>query len=217
MSTPGPTAGRCRTRRWLRLGLLVAVVLALNGAGGWLAQQVDLLLSADPALVRALVLGAAALYVLLMAVPFMPGIEVGLALMLALGGKAAPLVYFCTVLALALGFAVGRFVPPRVVRGVFAWLHLPRPAALVDRLDGLPPQERFTVLQAATCSRLAPLLMRHRHLAVMALLNLPGNSLIGGGGGIALLAGMSGMFSFPRFIALTALAVAPVPLLVFLG
>ena len=40
--------------------------------------------------------------------------------------------------------------------------------------------------------------------------------IYGGGGGIALLAGMSGLFTFPRFVAAVALAALPVPLFVML-
>jgi len=45
----------------------------------------------------------------------------------------------------------------------------------------------------------------------MLVLNLPGNSLVGGGGGIAFIAGLSGMFSYIGFILAIAIAVAPVP------
>ena len=45
---------------------------------------------------------------------------------------------------------------------------------------------------------------------------MPGSGLIGGGGGICLLAGLTGVFA-PRATFLTlALAVAPVPLLVWM-
>lgn len=213
---PEAGTGRTRRQRWLRLGLLVAVGLALNGAGAWLAAQIDLqIFPRHEHVLHAMVLGAAALYVALMVVPFMPGIEVGLALMLALGGRGALLVYLCTVLALAIGFAIGRLVPPRAVQALLAWLRLPRAAALAGRLDALPPARRLDLLQAPSSSRLGTFMLRHRYLAIAILLNLPGNVLVGGGGGIALVSGMSGGLSFGGFVALTALAVAPVPLLFY--
>ena len=61
-----------------------------------------------------------------------------------------------------------------------------------------------------------PWLLKHRYIAVIVALNVPGNALIGGGGGIALLAGMSGLFTFPRYLAALALAVLPVPLFVLI-
>ena len=64
--------------------------------------------------------------------------------------------------------------------------------------------------------RVVPVFLKHRSIAIMVALNVPGNAVIGGGGGIALLAGMSGLFTFPRFLASVSLAALPVPLFVIL-
>jgi hypothetical protein len=58
-----------------------------------------------------------------------------------------------------------------------------------------------------------PFLLRHRFIALAVAINLPGNILIGGGGGIAMFAGMSGIFPFPMYLLTIVLAVAPVPLI----
>jgi hypothetical protein len=47
------------------------------------------------------------------------------------------------------------------------------------------------------------------------LINVPGNAVIGGGGGLAFAAGMSGVFSVPAFLLTVAIAVLPVPLAIF--
>ena len=52
---------------------------------------------------------------------------------------------------------------------------------------------------------------------IALLLNLPGNALIGGGGGIGLIAGMSRVYSFPRYFLLVGLAITPLPLLFLAG
>jgi hypothetical protein len=52
---------------------------------------------------------------------------------------------------------------------------------------------------------------------IAIMLNLPGNALIGGGGGIGLIAGMSRLYPFPKFILLVSLAVTPLPLLFLIG
>jgi hypothetical protein len=44
------------------------------------------------------------------------------------------------------------------------------------------------------------------------VVNLPGNILIGGGGGISLMAGTSGLYSLPRFLCTIAIGISPVPL-----
>src|SRR4030067_315202 len=62
-----------------------------------------------------IVFASATLYVGLMALPFMPGIEVGLMLMAMLGVEGIVLVYLCTVLALSLSFLTGRLLPPRFI------------------------------------------------------------------------------------------------------
>jgi hypothetical protein len=48
-------------------------------------------------------------------------------------------------------------------------------------------------------------------------LNLPGNALIGGGGGIGLISGMSRLYPFPKYILLVSLAITPLPLLLLAG
>ena len=60
--------------------------------------------------------------------------------------------------------------------------------------------------------------MRHFHVALALAVNAPSNSIIGGGGGIVMMAGPSGIF-LPLATFLTVMiAVSPVPLAVmFLG
>lgn len=188
---------RLSATRWLRLALLAAVLLALSGTGGWAAALCDLrswvaqgeLLSV-PACV-----GAAA-YTVAMALPFVPGIEIGLALMLVLGGPGILLVYLCTQLALALSYLAGRLVPPATLARVFEFFGMQRAHRLV------------TVPAVA---------IRRPGLALAALLNLPGNAVIGGAGGIGMLAGMTRALSLPRYLLLVALATTPVPIVLLLG
>ena len=54
-------------------------------------------------------------------------------------------------------------------------------------------------------------------LVLAVLFNLPGNALIGGGGGIAMMAGMSRLYSFPAYLLLIAVAILPGPILVMLS
>lgn len=203
-------------RRLIRIGIFIAVVLALNLGSSWILQQVDLqLFPRHDTLMHLTVLGIAAAYVLLVAIPFMPGIEIGLALMMLLGHKGALLVYLCTLGALSLSFAVGRVIPARVLLRLLDWLHLERARGLLAELEPLDRQQRLDLLYSKAPSRVLPPLLRHRYLALAVLLNLPGNALIGGGGGIGLIAGMSRLFPLPLFVLLIALAVAPVPILLY--
>ena len=42
-------------------------------------------------------------------------------------------------------------------------------------------------------TRLLPFLLRYRYVALALAFNLPGNAVLGGGGGIAMMAGLSGI------------------------
>lgn len=205
-----------KTRRLLKIFIFVAAIVALNLGGNWILQQLDFqLFPRHDSLMHAAILGIAILYILLMAIPFMPGIELGLALMLLLGHKGALLVYLCTLAALSLSFAVGRLIPTLALIRLLEWLHFGRAGELLRRLEPLDQQQRLDMLYSLAPSRALPLLLRHRYLAVMLLLNLPGNAVIGGGGGIGMAAGISRLFPFPLFVLLIALAVAPVPILFY--
>jgi hypothetical protein len=85
---------------------------------------------------------------------------------------------------------------------------------LVLRIAPLSAHARVDLLIAHAPRRILPFLLRHRYLALFVALNLPGNTLIGGGGGIALAAGMSGIFPIGPYLMTIAIAVAPVPLLI---
>jgi hypothetical protein len=199
----------------LKLALLAALLVGANHAGDWVLGQfnVHLTPSTEPALHRMIMI-AMALYVLLMMLPFVPGMEIGLGLMVMLGPKIAPLVYAGTVLALILSFLVGRLVPQRAIVEMFETLRLKRAGELLRRLEPLDSQQRLEFLLQHASTRTMPFLLRHRFVALVVLLNLPGNALIGGGGGICLIAGFSRLFTFPVYALTVALAVSPVPLAV---
>lgn len=210
-SRTGRAPGAGPARYW-KLAVFLLAVAAVNFAGAWFARELDFqLFPRHERLLHSVVLGAALLFVVLMATPFMPGIEIGLALMLMLGAKGALLVYACTIAALSLSFALGRTLPPRALRRFLDWLHLRRASALVGRLEPLSPPERLAFLHDKLPARIAPLLVHHRYVAVAVALNIPGNALIGGGGGIGLAVGMSRIVPFHAYLLVVALAVAPVP------
>ena len=137
-------------------------------------------------------------------------------LMAMLGVGGIVLVYLCTVLALSLSFLAGRLFPPRYVARALGWMRLERARRLVTELEPLSAEERFRFLARSTPSRIVPFLLRHRYLVLAVLFNVPGNTIIDGGGGIGLIAGMSRLFPFPKYVLLVCLAITPVPLLFLL-
>jgi len=152
------------------------------------------------------------LYICLMATPFLPGVEVGLTLMIVLGPKGVVIVYGCTLVALTIAFLIGRATPTLLLVALLQWLHLSRAATLIDNFNQIPEKERLRYLSGRTNFKSLRSLLKHRYLILAFLLNLPGNALIGGGGGIAMAAGMSRLYPFHIFIFVIAAAILPVPI-----
>lgn len=203
-------------RRRLKLIVLYLVLLI----GGWYVGHaiVDLLaFDVRPhteTRVHAMIMTAIGVFVVTSAVPFVPGAEIGLGLIFVFGAKIAFLVYVSMVAALILSYLVGRFVPALYVASAFGYFGLAKARELVLRMAPLDAEGRLGLLTAEAPSTWIPKLLRYRYLALVVLLNLPGNSVIGGGGGIAFTAGLSGLYSFPAYFLAVLVAVAPVPLFV---
>jgi len=213
----GVEVSRGRARAAVGIVLFLAILLFLNYGVSKLADLLTFQMwPSDIDTAVFLVFSSAALYVVLMALPFMPGIEVGLTLMAMLGGGGIVLVYLCTVLALSLSFLAGRFLPPRYVARALGRLGLKRARKLVTDLEPLDAEERLRFLARCAPSSIVSSLLRHRYLVLAVLFNLPGNAIIGNGGGIALIAGMSRLFPFPKYVLLVSLAITPVPLIFLL-
>lgn len=206
--------------RWLRVAGMIAAyaILIYLGqiAGDWALDYLEMdLRPSKQATIHQIVVGTLALYVLLLALPFMPGIEIGLGLIAMLGRDICFLVYLSTVTALVLAYAIGRLVPTRAVVAIFSWLGLTRARDFVVHIAPMNIDERLAFLLSRVPVRFLSSLLRHRYLALAVILNVPGNSFIGGGGGIALAAGMSRVFNFPTFLITVALAVSPFPLIYY--
>jgi hypothetical protein len=208
-----PFPARPRGRGLLKLLMLILVIVLGNLATGWFVELLDfqMRVSTEPTIHR-IIMSSAGAFVVLLALPFVPGVEIGMALLFMLGPKIAPLVYGCTLTALCLSFLAGRCISERWLINFLRDLRLSRAAALITRFEDLDGRERLELMVSAAPRRLVPLLIRYRYLALLILINLPGNIVLGGGGGIALLAGMSRIFSVHWYLATVAIAIAPVPL-----
>ena len=157
---------------WWRLCLRVAVVAALAGT----AYLVRISQVPHAASITELAGGNTwsialmlALYVLLLSIPFVPGAEIGLALLIGFGAVMAWPVYVATVLALSIAFAVGRLASRSRNPTSFGNVPLAMDAG-TSPLDELRNRPWIHGL------------MRFRWLALALLINMPGNTVIGGGG-----------------------------------
>jgi hypothetical protein len=197
----------------LALGYLGLLVL-----GFWLSMlmhDVVARVEAGP-IATGVIVAAFVCFVLFSAIPFVPGAEIGLGLLMVMGAEGALGVYLAMVAALCLSFAAGRFVPPARVAALFGALGLVRARDLVLRTADLAEADRVAFIEAHAPARWVPFLLRNRHLALGLLFNLPGNVILGGGGGIAFAAGASRLFGAGAYVLTVLIAVAPVPLMFWL-
>jgi hypothetical protein len=207
--------------RWLRVAIFSGAAITLYLLGRYVADMLVHQFGLDVGennerLIHHAIVTATVVYIVFMVVPFMPAAEIGVSMLMLFGAKIAFLVYASTVVALTLAFLIGRLVPAAFVARAFGLVGLTRAQNFIRRLAPLSAEERKSVLVHGAPTRLIPGIVRHRFVALAVLLNIPGNVVIGGGGGIALLAGMSRLFPLPAYLLTVALAVAPVPLFVSL-
>lgn len=152
-------------------------------------------------------------YALLLAMPFVPGVTLGFAIMMVFGPQVAPAVWLASVCGLIFSFSLGRLAPRRWTASILMrvgladklrYFHPARDYSEVERLSGL-----FGV------HPLVQRLIGWRYIALALLVVLPGNVMIGGAGGISLLAGLSRAFHPLKFLLAVGLPMAPLPLAVY--
>lgn len=215
MSDPGETdPGFNWARVALRLALLAGLVWGAHLLIGWATGKIEA--SGNMPLMIGLLALLLLAYATLMAIPFAPGIEIGISLLILRGAEIAPFVYAATVSGLALAFLAGRFVPSAWLYQVFCDLRLMSACRLLERIAPLDHEARLALLTERLPLWAHPVLGLGRYLLLAVLLNVPGNSLLGGGGGLAFIAGLSRLYRTSATIAVIALAVLPVPLSVWL-
>lgn len=191
--------------------LVAAVVLALTELTGITRMRGALLTYAVEHDVLAVLLVG---YAVLLSIPFVPGVTLGFAIMMIFGPQTAPVVWLASVCGLVFSYSLGRIAPrrwitPLLLRAGLAerarYLRPARPYSERQRLEGL-----FGV------HPLVRRLIGWRYLALAVLVMIPGNVLIGGAGGISLLAGLSRAFRPVWFMLAVGLPMLPLPLAVWL-
>jgi hypothetical protein len=152
------------------------------------------------------------IYILLLSLPFVPGVELGILLMCAFGKEGIVFVYFATVVGLSIAFLMGRMVSKKWLESLLKKLGFSQTSdnqsdEIGSMLDNFLRHKKW----------LRTLWLNYHYLVIGILLNMPGIYLIGGGGGISLVCGISQRISFKWFLLTVVLAVSPVPLLAFFG
>lgn len=217
LQTRSTTALDPTRKRTVWLWIVVATAcVALTVGGHALGMWIEQALGLKTPDVRSLIDGRLfvvllLIYIFLLAVPFVPGAEVAILLLMVFGAEAAIPVYGATVTALLLSFMAGRLIPLSLLLAGLRRVGLSR-AADVLTSDVNPAQNALNdTFRPGWTGAIFDRVLKHRCIALGILFNTPGNSIVGGGGGIALAVGASRLLTFPQFLLTVLIAVAPVP------
>jgi hypothetical protein len=165
--------------RWRRIVIIVCVITLLIAANLVARNYIDVLSfpirPGNEDAVHRTIMISATLYAIMLAVPFVPGAEIGVALMAMLGPQIALLVYLCTLAGLSLSFILGRLIPVKALINMAKDLKLERTRQLLQDIEPLDKKERLDLLINRAPKRMVPLLLRYRYFALAAALNTPGN------------------------------------------
>jgi len=218
-NTPAPKPRATINWRWVPLWMGVAVLVGLGLH--WLLQLTmniisELELVAGSTSRKVLLIFILLLYALLIATPFMPGIEVGVALLMLQGSTIAPLVYLSTILGLMLAYLIGHHVPIKWLHRVLCDVGLSRLCVYLEKIEATSIEDRLAAQRDYLPKWLAKLTVDYRYISIGVLLNVPGTFAIGGGGGILMAAGFSRLFTTWRILLTLAIFTLPVPLFVWL-
>lgn len=201
----------------LKIFLSICLIILGNYLSQWVIERLDFEITpVNEFTVHRIIIISMIMYTILMALPFVPGAEIGLGVMMVLGPTIVPLVYLCTLVSLFLSFMIGRLIPDQAFINFLNGLHLRKASYLLTELEGLDSQQRFNLLIERSPKKLVPLLLKYRYLALFIVINAPGNIVVGGGGGIAMSAGMSRLFEPSLFLLTITIAVSPIPLLLII-
>jgi len=193
------------------LGLLVG-----HWIRGEMGMATDLLKMSESQWGRGVLIAGGMLYILLLSLPFVPGVELGLLLMCIFGKEGIVFVYLFTVAGLNLAFVMGRWLPKNWIASWLEKLGFSRSCAdHSNEIEEMLDHSRFG--QKFRQHWLGSYVLKYRYLTLAVLFNLPGNYILGGGGGVSLVCGTSRHIPWKRFLLTVVLATSPVPLLAFFG
>lgn len=211
-----PGLKRSIYRTGLRIAFLLAIAYGVHLLMNWVIEKSEALSpQSQTFMLTSLLVVMLLAYALLISIPFVPGIEIGVSLILFRGAAIVPYIFLATLSGLALAYLAGRYIKYMWLRKMLLDLGLSRPADFLERMQAIPQEKRIDLLSKNMPKWLGKYVVRWRYILLATLINIPGNALIGGGGGICLVAGLSRVFSPLATMITIALAVAPVPLLVW--
>lgn len=156
-------------------------------------------------------------YFITSGLPFVPASEIGFGLLIIFGGEIAPLIVVVSSAGLITSFMIGKFVPKQKLAKLLNWFGFEKAPKFLLKLQDMSTQEKLDHMMQGVSKKWSIALMQYRYLGIIALLNIPGNAVIGGGGGIAFMAGVTGVFSAKGFAISAIIGVMPYPLFFFIA
>jgi len=144
----------------------------------------------------------------------MPAIELGVVLLAMLDIQGVILLYAITVIALSISYTIGRLIPVQVLKRLFQYLHFHKASDLLSPGGERDEKEQINLFLEHAPKRFIPFLLRHRYWVFGVVINTPGNIILGGAGGIAMMSGVSRLFNFKTFVLTVLVAVSPLPVFV---
>jgi len=209
--------GQNLTSRKFRLMALGGFMLLLCTVGIWSNQYLHHQIWPMDTEQGHLFIGALVLiYAICMILPFMPAIELGLILLAMLDIHGILMLYLVTVFSLSISYTIGSLVPGQVLKRLFQFLHFYKAADLLCARSECNEKQQINRFLEHAPKRLIPFLLRHRYFVFGVAVNTPGNMLLGGAGGIAMMSGVSRLFNFRTFVLAVMISVLPLPVIVIL-
>jgi len=209
--------GQNLTSRKSRLMALGGFMLLLCAVGFWSNQYLHHQIWPIDTDQGHLLSGALVLiYAICMILPFMPAIELGLILLVMLDIQGILMLYLVTVFSLSISYTIGSLVPGQVLKRLFQYLHFYKAADLLCARGECNEKQQINRFLEHAPKRLIPFLLRHRYCVFGVAVNTPGNMLLGGAGGIAMMSGVSRLFNFRTFVLAVMISVLPLPVIVIL-
>src|SRR5690606_4419115 len=129
-----------------RIALLILLLVAANFAGNQIAAVLGDRIGTSPLLARWGTAALAVAYTVFLAIPFVPGAEIGMMLMAMHGTSIALLVYLCTVTGLSAAFVAGRLVPLGAGGRLARRFGRERIARFLDEFEAMSREERLSRL-----------------------------------------------------------------------
>lgn len=197
---------------------LLAILVLFCFVGAWASQFLHhRLWPLDTAEVQMVAVILLIVYAICMMLPYLPAIELGLILLAMLDIEGVLVLYLVTVAALTVSYGIGRVIPVAVLQSLFRFLHLHKASELFCARGECDENEQIDRFIEHAPKKMVPFLLNHRYCVLAVLVNTPGNMIIGGAGGIAMMSGMSRVFGPVKFVATVLLAVSPLPLIAVLS